>query len=491
MWPLLIFILFLLICKEAIQKPESYPPGPPLMPIIGNLFSLWLSLKKLKYHHSVWQEWSKKYGNILGLRLGYTNVVVVSGRDLIKEVSSKDVFDGRPNGFFYLLRSFNKKLGLVFSDGATWHKTRRMVLKCLKNFGYGSRSMESNISEECKALIDLRMADAGMPVVVNHMFDVCIVNILWKLVAGRRYDLTNEQLTILCDLITRSFKVVDMSGGILNFMPFLRHVFPNLIGYNELIAIHDSLYDFLRTTIQEHQNTIDIKKPRDVIDMFLIEMNSQKNESFSTEELLVICLDLLEAGVETVSNTTVFMLLHIVRNQEVQRKLQYEIDTQVGSSRRPTLSDRSKMVYTEAVLLETLRISSVAAVGIPHMALEDARLGNYTIPKGTFVLLAIHDLHNGEHWKDSLSFRPERFLTREGNLIQDDWLMPFGSGKRRCIGEGLARSELFMFLTHLLQRFNLTVPEGDSLPSADPIDGVTLSAKEFKIVFEPRNNSFM
>lgn len=85
--------------------------GPALFPVVGNLFSLWLSLRKLKYHHRVWQDWSRKYGNILGLRLGNINVVVISGRDMIKEVSSREVFDGRPNGFFYLLRSFNKKLG--------------------------------------------------------------------------------------------------------------------------------------------------------------------------------------------------------------------------------------------------------------------------------------------------------------------------------------------------------------------------------------------
>lgn len=62
----------------------------------------------------------------------------------------------------------------------------------------------------------------------------------------------------------------------------------------------------------------------------------------STEELQVICLDLLEAGVETVSNTAVFMLLHIVRDREVQKKLQREIDIEIGHSRCPTLSDRSK-----------------------------------------------------------------------------------------------------------------------------------------------------
>ena len=85
--------------------------GPPTMPIIGNMLSVWLNLKKIKYHHSLWQYWSQKYGNILGLRLGYINVVIVFGKDLIREVSGREVFNGRPNGLFYLLRSFGKKLG--------------------------------------------------------------------------------------------------------------------------------------------------------------------------------------------------------------------------------------------------------------------------------------------------------------------------------------------------------------------------------------------
>nr|XP_032520756.1 farnesoate epoxidase-like [Danaus plexippus plexippus] len=485
MWPLIIFILFLIIIKDLIQKPLHYPPGPTLIPIVGNLLSVWLKVRKVKYYHKVWQHWSNIYGNILGLRLGFVNIVIISGKELIKDVLSRDVFDGRPDGFFYLMRSFGKKIGLVFSDGRVWNRTRRTVLKYLKNFGYGSRAMESIISEECKALINLRLQDAGTTIIVNRMFDVSIVNILWKLVAGKRYNLKDKQLLSLCNLITQSFKVADMSGGILNFLPFLRFIMPNLIGYTELKNIHNTLYDFLKNTIEEHKATIDVHKPRDVIDVFLIE-SMEHNSPTSDEELQVICLDLLEAGVETVNNTAVFMLLHIVRNDSIQRKLQQEIDAEIGRSRLPTLSHRSSMVYTEAVILESLRISSVAAVGIPHMALEDARIGKYVIPKGTFILLAIHDLHNGPYWKDPEVFRPDRFLTKEGNLIQNDFFMPFGSGKRRCIGEGLARSELFLFLVHILQRFNLKIPGGDPMPCPEPIDGVTLSAKEFGIVFEPR-----
>ncbi|XP_049874477.1 farnesoate epoxidase-like [Pectinophora gossypiella] len=473
--------------------PRSYaaiihPVCPPTLPIIGNLLSAWFKYKELKYYHSVWQAWARQYGDILGLRLGFVDIVVVSGRDMIKEVSSREVFDGRPGGFFYMIRSFGKKLGIVFSDGSSWNMTRRVVIKYLKSFGYGTRSMETNIAQECKALVELRMSDAGQPVLVNDMFDVSIINILWRLVAGKRYDLKDERLKELCHLIKRAFAVVDMTGGILNFMPFLRHLIPGLTGYTEMKEVYDSLYKFLRDIIKEHQESIDVKCPRDVIDTFLIEMMNTKDGAFkiTDEELQVVCMDLLQAGVETVGNTAVFMMLHLVRNEDAQARLWKEIDDVIGRDRPPTLNDRTKMVYTEAVLLESLRISSVAAVGIPHMALDDARLGDYVVPKGTFVLLAMYDLHNGSHWKDPQEFRPERFLTKDGNLIQDEWLMPFGMGKRRCIGEGLARSELFMFLTYILQKFHLKIPEGDPLPATEPIEGVSLSAKPFKIVFEPR-----
>lgn len=87
--------------------------GPPSLPVIGNYLAIWWKSRKLKYNHNIWSEWAQEYGDLIGLRFGSKNVVVVSGKDMIKEVSSREVFEGRPTGFFYTFRGLGKRRGKV------------------------------------------------------------------------------------------------------------------------------------------------------------------------------------------------------------------------------------------------------------------------------------------------------------------------------------------------------------------------------------------
>ncbi|CAG7726441.1 unnamed protein product [Allacma fusca] len=183
------------------------------------------------------------------------------------------------------------------------------------------------------------------------------------------------------------------------------------------------------------------------------------------------------------SLTSLFSDTDFVAN--VQRKLQDEIDEKIGKERLPSLTDRSDMSYTEAVINEVLRYSTLTQFAAFHSATEDVHFRGYFIPKDTMVITNLYSAHFDEDvWDEPYRFSPERFLDSNGKFQRNENLIPFSSGKRACIGESLSRIELFLFITSLFQVF--TVSAEDKLPTLDPVVGLTLSPVPFKARFQIR-----
>lgn len=252
------------------------------------------------------------------------------------------------------------------------------------------------------------------------------------------------------------------------------------------------------------------------IDSYLKEIESATNASFTEEQLLSTCLDLFQAGTETTSNTLSFGLIYLIHNDDVQSKARNELDRVIGRGRLPTLNDRTSLPYIEAVLCEIQRMANVAPLGIVHRALDTVKFGDYVIPKNAIMLVSLYSLNMDEnYWGDPMTFRPERFLDASGQLIQHiDQFLPFGAGifplfydipsapvifdyyaywihwsiqgKRRCMGENLAKSTLFLFFATFLHSFEFSAPPGSGMPRIDAYDGITLSPKPFKLLIKPR-----
>ena len=143
------------------------------------------------------------------------------------------------------------------------------------------------------------------------------------------------------------------------------------------------------------------------------------------------------------------------------------------------------MVYTEAIVNEVLRKSCVAPLGLLHRAVEDETIGGYLIPKNTTIVANIYAAHHDPQvWGDADNFRPERWIDRDGKLKKFDQLVAFSAGKRSCIGEPIARMQLWLFITAIFRRFDVK-PAG-KLPSPDGF-GVTLAPFPFKAIFTRRN----
>ncbi len=162
----------------------------------------------------------------------------------------------------------------------------------------------------------------------------------------------------------------------------------------------------------------------------------------------------------------------MAKHPEVQSKVRKEIENEIGFVRDPSMNDKSNLKYCEAVILEILRFSTLVPLAIAHCTMDDVKLREYDIPKGAIVFPNIFAVHReSESWPDANHFNPEEnFIIRDENgsisgFKNMDKLIPFSLGPRKCPGEVLARQELFIFFTGILQRFEFIEDPDNPLPS--------------------------
>ncbi|XP_068565183.1 cytochrome P450 2K1-like [Cebidichthys violaceus] len=167
---------------------------------------------------------------------------------------------------------------------------------------------------------------------------------------------------------------------------------------------------------------------------------------------------------------------------KIQDQVQEELSRVIGS-RQVQVEDRKNLPFTDAVIHETQRLASIIPV-TSHRTSQDVTFQGHFIKKGTTVFpLMSSVLHDESEWENPHSFHPAHFLDKDGKFIKRDAFMPFSAGRRACPGEGLARMELFIFFTSLLQNFRFTPPPGVSEDELDltPRMGLTLNPSPHKL----------
>lgn len=181
------------------------------------------------------------------------------------------------------------------------------------------------------------------------------------------------------------------------------------------------------------------------------------------------------AGMETTVSTFRWAILAMMKHPEIQEKVFKEIEANLGLERIPTMADKLRLPYVVATLNEVQRWGNILPINLFHTNDTDFQLGGYTIPKNVTVIPQISVLAIDEKvFPEPEMFRPERFLEPDGKTLSKiDQFAPFSMGKRQCLGEGLARAELFLIFVYLMQRFKFSIPPGAQEPSEIPELGFT------------------
>uniref|UniRef100_A0A673ATH9 Cytochrome P450 2J2-like n=1 Tax=Sphaeramia orbicularis TaxID=375764 RepID=A0A673ATH9_9TELE len=359
----------------------------------------------------------------------------------------------------------------IFSNGNTWKQQRRFALSTLKYFGFGKKSLEPVILEEFTYVAKEISAYKGKPFNPHLIVNNTVANIICLLVFGHRFEYSDEQFKKLMKLFEQGTQR----------LPGPHQKFKRVI---------EELKDFIRTEVKDHKQKWDPSDLRDYIDYYLNEIQTTKGQDDSTfdeECLFMSVLDLFGAGSETTSTTLRWAFLYMVKYPEIQERVQAEIDSVIGQSRPPSVDDRADLPYTDAVIHEVQRMGNIVPLSLPHVTNRDVHLRGYTIPKGVTIIPNLTSvLFDKREWKTPFTFNPGHFLNEEGKFVKPAAFIPFSAGKRLCLGENLARMELFLFFTSFMQRFTFSMPPGVK-PVLDYRFGVTLSPVHYEICAKPRH----
>ncbi|XP_044113281.1 cytochrome P450 2F5-like isoform X2 [Neovison vison] len=349
-------------------------------------------------------------------------------------------------------------LGILFSNGPRWWTLRNFALGALKEFGLGTRTIEERILEEAACLLGKFQATIGAPFNPRRLLDNAVSNVICSVVFGNRYGYEDPEFLRLLDLFHDNFCIMSSRWGeMYNIFPSLLEWLPG--PHHRIFQNFTKLRVFISEQIKRHQQTRQPGEPRDFIDCFLDQISKEQEDPeshFQEETLVMTTHNLFFGGTETTSTTLRYGLLILLKYPEVAAKVQAELDAVVGRTRTPRLEDREHLPYTNAVLHEIQRFISVLPLGLPRALTKDTHLRGYFLPKGTFVIPVLKSSHRDPtQFKDPECFNPTNFLDDKGKFQSNDAFMPFAPGKRMCLGAGLARSEIFLFFTAILQRFCL------------------------------------
>ncbi|OCT68030.1 hypothetical protein XELAEV_18039326mg [Xenopus laevis] len=489
LWTLLLSLLISCILIYStwnkMYRKRNLPPGPTPIPLFGNV----LQIKRGEMVKSL-IEYGKKYGDTYTLYFGPSPVIILCSYRATKEalIDQAEDFSGR--GAMPSFDQYFQGYGVVFTNGEEWKQLRRFSLTTLRNFGMGKRGIEERIQEEAQFVVEEIKSYKKKPFDPTDILVQCVSNVICSVVFGNRFEYDNKDFQNLLSLFQSVFRESSSAWGqLLNMFPLIMNHIPG--PHKKVIRDMNKLEAFVLQRVKENEKTLDSNSPRDIIDSFLIKMqqeNENPTSAFHMKNLLATILSIFFAGTETVSTTLRHGFLILLIYPEIEAKLREEIDRVIGQNRSPTIEDRSKMPYTDAVIHEIQRFSDVIPMNVPHLVTKDTQFRGYTIPKGTDVYpLLCAVLRDPEKFATPYEFNPNHFLDDNGCFKSNDGFMPFSTGKRICLGEGLARMELFLFLTNILQHFKLHTEsrliEDDIAPK---MNGFANYPTSYQLSFIPR-----
>ncbi len=465
--------------SDTSTNPLHPIPSPPRTRYIGNVFSLNASSPiqdMMKY--------AQELGPIYWLDMMGKPIVVVSGADLVDELSDETRFDKSVRGALRRIRAFaGDGLFTAYTEEANWSKAHNILLP---NFSQkamqGYHPMMADIAEQ----LVQKWARLNSEEEIDVTADMTSLALDTIGLAGFDYRFNSfyrEKNHPFVDAMVRALDATMRTRG-LPMEEIIRA--DREIKLKSDIRYMNKVVD--RIIMERRANPDANKDKKDLLSYMLAGVDKKTGERLDDLQIRYQTITFLIAGHETTSGLLSFAVYYMLQNPDIIAKAYAEVDRVLGPdiSIIPTVQQVTQLEYITKILKEALRMwpTAPAYSVTPYKDVETLG-GKYTIKKAWQTVVLIPSLHRDKAvWGDRVDvFDPENH-TREAEAKRPvNAYKPFGNGQRACIGRQFAMQEATLVLGMILQRFELIDPHRYKLQVKE-----TLSVKpdEFKIKVRPR-----
>ncbi|CCD67691.1 CYtochrome P450 family [Caenorhabditis elegans] len=478
-------ILSWLIVRQY-QKVSRLPPGPVSLPLIGNLPQIFYYLWTTGSIVSTLDLFRKRYGNIFTLWVGPLPHVSIADYEISHEVFVKNGSKYADKFHAPVMQDIRKDMGIMVTNGDHWQHMRRFSLQTFRNMGVGKDIMETKIMQELDARcaeIDTSAMNGVTVTQASEFFELTVGSIINSILVGKRFDATtkHEFLKIIetMDASIETASFFDMMVPVWILKTFFKHRYDNLSDAFEVSKAFSAAEAIKRVDqIKSGRYFIDENNLQDYTDAFLLKIEKEGQcQDFNMETLKTMIGDLWITGQETTTTTLISGFNQLLLHPEVMVKAREELmKVTENGSRSLSLTDRASTPYLNAMIGEIQRHASILNVNFWKINKEFTYMGGHPVDAGALVTAQLGTLHVNETvFENPLKFDPERYI-RDENLLQK--VIPFGVGKRSCLGESLARAELYLIFGNLLLRYKF---ESSSKLSTTELAPYSIGKRPFKL----------
>ncbi|GLJ36127.1 hypothetical protein SUGI_0724700 [Cryptomeria japonica] len=420
----------------------------------------------------------------MSFRLGIETVVVASSPAMAKAIlkTHDHIFVGRTVIEAAKVFSHHKSSLAWGEYGPHWQYLRRITT--VELFSPKRLDAQEHVRRsELFHTVRLIFESKGKAVNIEHMAFFNSMNVLGKMIFGTSLmDPYNPASVGFKDTMAKTMKLFGTANSS-DYHPLFRLVDPQSV--SRQVAKHmKRLYDFIDLFIQDRISTKNIMRPHNDSDKdFLDVLLDMRAEDFTLFDVRALIFELLMAGTDSTTTTIEWVMAELIRNPEKMKRVQQELDGVVGLERKVEAYDINRLFYLDAVVKETFRLHPTVPLLLPHKARKDCEIEGYMIPKDAQVLVNLWAIgRDPATWKEPFEFMPERFLEGENSEIDykghNFELIPFGAGRRGCVGLPFALRMVHLVLACFLHSFEWTLPHEMTREQMDMSDEFELALKK-------------